>query len=91
MQLVFVSCNVAALAQQRALQLNEQPSRARSEHGRIVVADFFGANSFASALGIRAGATPCGQSRPLAELQREAVLAVRLHRRSACDSGVDVS
>ena len=27
------------------------------------IADFFGANSVASALGIRPGATPCGQSR----------------------------
>ena len=44
------------------------------------MADFFGASSVASALGIRPGATPCGQSMPTAEtLQREAVLAVRLH------------
>lgn len=58
--------------------ISEQPSRPRCEHGRVR-ADFFGASSVASALGIRAGATPGGQSLRPAALQRQAVLAVNLH------------
>jgi len=53
--------------------------------GRVLSADFFGANPVASALGIRSGATPGGQSitPPGAAggqtLQRQAVLTVGLH------------
>jgi len=44
-------------------------------------ADFFGASSVASALGIRPGATPCGQSMAANRhpLQRETILAVNLY------------
>jgi hypothetical protein len=52
--------------------VTDSPSRARSEHGRVVAADFFGASSVASALGIRPGATPCGQSMPASRVTAEA-------------------
>src|ERR1019366_3442854 len=62
------------------------PPAQTNRYGRVVSADFFGASPVASALGIRSGATPCGQSitasgaaRAQRTLQRQSILAVRLH------------
>ncbi|MCU1262233.1 MAG: hypothetical protein JWO80_5118 [Bryobacterales bacterium] len=63
---------------------NEQPSRSQSEHGRFFAADFFGASSVASALGIRSGATP-GEPRCQQRdgaLPRQTVVAIGLHDRA---------
>src|SRR5919108_3881331 len=57
----------------RVTDVRAQPSRRRWSCGRVVcAADFFGASPVASALGIRTGATPHGQSM----LLRQAVVAV---------------
>src|ERR1039458_9495705 len=62
------------------------PPAQTNRYGRVVSADFFGASPVASAFGIRSGATPCGQSitasgaaRAQRTLQRQSILAVRLH------------
>ena len=57
---------------------NQKPSGTDEGCRRVSIADFFGASSVASALGIRSGATPRGQPRN-EPLRGRAVVAIGLH------------
>ncbi len=63
-----------------SLSEKDKPSHARSGTWEGYIADFFGASSVASALGIRSGATPGGpRCQQATSLPRQSVVAVGLH------------